>query len=68
MIQSTLGILIMRGVQIPHIRLAINLCIPWYIWPNGLGLLSVWMSCSLSIVAYLGSKKNASMLNILQGS
>ena len=50
------------------ILLAINSTIPWYIWYSGFGSLSVYVSCSLSVVAYLGSKENASILNGSQGS
>ena len=53
---------------IPPYLLVINFTIPWYIWPNGLGSLSVCVNCSLSVVAYLGSRENASMPNISQDS
>ena len=54
--------------EAPPYLLAINFTIPWYIWPNGHGSLSVCVSCLLSVVAYLGSRENASMPNVLQGS
>ena len=31
---------------------------PWYMTPSGLGLLSVCVNCSLSVVAYLGRRQN----------
>lgn len=34
----------------------------------GLGHLSVYVSCSLKVVTYLGSRENSSMMNVLQGS
>ena len=50
------------------VLLAINLTIPRYIWSSGLGSLSVYVSCSLNVVAYLGRKENVSMPNVLWGS
>ena len=45
----------------------INFIIPWYIWPNGPWSLSVFVGCSLSVVAYIGSWENASMPNVSRG-
>ena len=38
------------------------------ILPSGLRSLSVHMSCSSSVVAYFGSRENASMWNVFRGS
>ena len=50
----------------PHL-LVRNFTITWYIWPNGHESLSVCVSCSPSVVAYLGGRDNASMPNEVVG-
>ena len=53
--------------SIPLYLVTMNFSIPWQIWLNGVGSLSVCMICSLSVVTYLGSRENASMPIILWG-
>jgi hypothetical protein len=40
---------------------------PWYMSPSGLGLLSVCVNCSLSVVAYLG-RRESTFSNLPRGS
>lgn len=35
--------------------------------PSGFGSLSVWVSCSLIVVAYLGSRLKTSIANVSMG-
>ena len=37
----------------------INLTSPYNIWPSGHGSLRVWVSCLLSVVAYMGKREKA---------
>lgn len=41
--------------------LTMNFTRPWYICMRGIGSLSIWVSCSLNVVGYLGSMECASM-------
>ena len=52
----------------PSFLLVIDFIIVWYIWPNRPRSLSVYVSCLLSVVAYLGSRENASMPHISRGN
>ena len=51
----------------PHLFL-IDFIIPWCIWPNESESLIVCISGVIHLVPYLGSRENASMLNVSRGS
>ena len=48
--------------------LVVYFTITWYIWPNGSRSSTVCVSCLLSVVTYLGSKEDTSMMNVSWGS
>lgn len=54
----------------PPYLLTTNFTKPWYIHicPSGPKSLSVHVTCSLSVVAYLGRRENISILNVSMGS